>query len=253
MSDVQCSATTNTGFEWLNCEYAAGHPGQHHCRGYRWHSQPSAIDLTGRTYEDLLLELFTRVAALETVTPQDEPDGSEMQTETRITAMLHRIVQTLEDGFARIIERLPAPPPPVCGAPSLAGNSMLTERCELPAGHEGRHREGISTWPNRPNQHFEPVAAVTHPEYAERVSGSPAPVPASSEVARCPTLFREGQCLGYAGHDGDCSALPDSGNPQLEDPSEFEEPTTRRCEGIVDGLRCTLRADHTGHHSSMRR
>lgn len=53
------------------------------------------------------------------------------------------------------------------------------------------------------------------PAQTERASGSPAAV-------RCPTQYREGQCLGYAGHDGECSAVPDTGNSQLEDPSEFE-------------------------------
>lgn len=35
-----------------------------------------------------------------------------------------------------------------CNAVGDAPNSLGTERCELPAGHEGRHYEGISTWPN---------------------------------------------------------------------------------------------------------
>lgn len=45
---------------------------------------------------------------------------------------------------ADIADRQPAP---VCGEPSRAGNSLGKERCELPAGHDGRHVEGITTWP----------------------------------------------------------------------------------------------------------
>jgi hypothetical protein len=35
-----------------------------------------------------------------------------------------------------------------CNAVGDAPNSLGTERCELPAGHEGRHYQGIITWPN---------------------------------------------------------------------------------------------------------
>ncbi|MFK0018209.1 hypothetical protein [Streptomyces sp. NPDC090798] len=36
-----------------------------------------------------------------------------------------------------------------CNAPGDAPNSSGKERCELPAGHAGRHYEGITTWPQR--------------------------------------------------------------------------------------------------------
>lgn len=35
-----------------------------------------------------------------------------------------------------------------CNVVGDAPNSLGTERCELPAGHEGRHYEGATTWPN---------------------------------------------------------------------------------------------------------
>lgn len=39
-------------------------------------------------------------------------------------------------------------PPPPCNAPGDAPNSLGTERCELPAGHEGRrHKDGNTSWP----------------------------------------------------------------------------------------------------------
>ncbi|MCX4703880.1 hypothetical protein [Streptomyces sp. NBC_01373] len=37
-----------------------------------------------------------------------------------------------------------------CNAVGDAPNSLGTERCKLPAGHEGRHEEGINSWPQRP-------------------------------------------------------------------------------------------------------
>lgn len=39
------------------------------------------------------------------------------------------------------------PPVEVCNAAGDAPNSSGKERCELPAGHTGRHYEGITTWP----------------------------------------------------------------------------------------------------------
>lgn len=39
------------------------------------------------------------------------------------------------------------PPVEPCNAPGGAPNSIGKERCELPAGHAGRHYEGITTWP----------------------------------------------------------------------------------------------------------
>ncbi|NUP52330.1 MAG: hypothetical protein HOW97_34165 [Catenulispora sp.] len=47
-----------------------------------------------------------------------------------------------------------------CNAVGDAPNSLGTERCDLPAGHEGRHYEGITTWPNR-------VAAPARPDPEE--------------------------------------------------------------------------------------
>jgi hypothetical protein len=45
-----------------------------------------------------------------------------------------------------LADDLGAPP---CNAPGDAPNSSGKERCELPAGHNGRHVEGISSWPRR--------------------------------------------------------------------------------------------------------
>lgn len=37
-----------------------------------------------------------------------------------------------------------------CNAAGDAPNSSGKERCELPAGHEGRHKDGLMSWPQRP-------------------------------------------------------------------------------------------------------
>jgi hypothetical protein len=34
-----------------------------------------------------------------------------------------------------------------CNAVGDAPNSLGTERCKLPAGHDGRHKDGIDSWP----------------------------------------------------------------------------------------------------------
>lgn len=36
----------------------------------------------------------------------------------------------------------------VCCAGSTAPNAVGNESCTLPAGHNGRHRDGLTTWPN---------------------------------------------------------------------------------------------------------
>lgn len=47
-----------------------------------------------------------------------------------------------------------------CNAAGDAPNSLGTERCELPAGHAGRHQEGVTSWPqkNRPSSSEEKSA-----------------------------------------------------------------------------------------------
>jgi len=39
-----------------------------------------------------------------------------------------------------------------CNATGDAPNSLGTERCKLRAGHEGRHEDGITSWPQRPKE-----------------------------------------------------------------------------------------------------
>lgn len=39
-----------------------------------------------------------------------------------------------------------------CNAAGDAPNSLGTERCKLRAGHEGRHEDGITSWPQHPQE-----------------------------------------------------------------------------------------------------
>lgn len=100
--------------------------------------------------------------------------------------------------MAPIIDSLkPALLKVICGAPDGSGEIV----CGRDQGHDGRHMANGFSWPAKPV-----------PDQAEHASGSP---------VQCPTQFREGQCLGYAGHDGECSAVDGSGNPQMEGHEEF--------------------------------
>jgi hypothetical protein len=50
-----------------------------------------------------------------------------------------------DDIFAVTYEPVATP----CQASSSAPNALGNERCTLPVGHDGRHRDGTLTWPNR--------------------------------------------------------------------------------------------------------
>lgn len=178
--------------------------------------------------------------------PRRESDQREArQWRIDTTAKLNAMWKVLA-AMAPIIDSLAGAvvePPlrPMCGEPDHIGRL----HCEREPGHDGRHTSGNSSWPVRcPATHPANDKRCaksrghrgphdTHPSgWPERSSTTwkdPDPAPAQTERAsgspaavRCPTQYREGQCLGYAGHDGECSAVPDTGNSQLEDPSEFE-------------------------------
>ena len=167
-----------------------------------------------------------------------------------LDGMRGMLAQHISTNTAAVLARLePEPEQARCGEPDHSG----LYSCELEPGHAVRHANGLSSWPLKcdaidprsdgkdpglcvrvrghrgphttdprersmsarwndpePVTHVEPGLDYT----TERASGSPAAV-------RCPAQFREGQCLGYAGHEGECSALPDPREPQLENPEEF--------------------------------
>lgn len=121
--------------------------------------------------------------------------------------------------------------------PCGATHSPTGTTCIVVKGHTTEHRSDLRAGSGRvgwTDLAMTDIGAVTEAENKEaaqalgldylppdgaqneRASASPAAV-------RCPAQFREGQCLGYAGHEGECSALPDPGEPQLEDPGEFDE------------------------------
>lgn len=170
-----------------------------------------------------------------------------------LDGMQGMLAQHISTNTAAVLARLepaePVPLPVVCEAPDNTG----TLHCEKGPGHGGRHQSGNTSWPN-PCKQPHPTLGVTcctvkghttehlaaydtrygrvrwvdgQEQYQdlgtvrddgaqnERASASPAAV-------RCPAQFREGQCLGYAGHEGECSALPDPREPQLENQEEFD-------------------------------
>lgn len=240
----------------------------------RYADGPATDDLFSAHARDLraLDERMTRLEeAFRPALPRRDRDLSALRaalyelTEVVIarTSETNRLLERIADSVAPIVE-------PMCGEPDHISQLM----CELVAGHEGRHAAGISSWPVRcaephpdgsdrtcalPRGHrhdhsdssalghrwwHNDAEPVTHVEpgadYAERASGSPAPV-------RCVTQFREGQCLGYAGHDGECSAVPDSGSPTPEEPSESMESTyDRTSDDTLLSCRIHLRVAETG-------
>lgn len=151
---------------------------------------------------------------------------------SRLEEVAERIMLSLRTDLAAALDRLDPPKPPSCGAPDQAG--LYT--CELVDGHDGRHVNGISTWPNQcgaehPSLDVACVLVKGHTTGLHRAApdtrygrarwaddGAQTQFRERTPAAvRCPTQFREGQCLGYAGHEGECSALPDEpeecGNP----------------------------------------
>lgn len=167
---------------------------------------------------------------------------------------------------AQILGELKPVPPVFCETPDNTG----TLHCEKGPDHGGRHQSGNTSWPNpcgaaHPSldvtcatvkghttdhlaaydtrygrvrwadgeDQYQNLGTVEDGAQTERASGSPAAV-------RCPAQFREGQCLGYAGHEGECSALPDPREPQLENPEEFDHTSYASLDylnrrGVPDG------------------
>jgi hypothetical protein len=147
-------------------------------------------------------------------------NGEAQERHQEICAGLKFILDVLAT-MAPVIDSLkPAPLKVICGAEELHGMDHCP--CKLDAGHDGHHYCGTVAWPNHqapdmtghPEECHGEVCVKPSPAQAERASGSP---------VQCPTQFREGQCLGWAGHHGECSAVKGSGNPQMEDPAEFTE------------------------------
>lgn len=70
--------------------------------------------------------------------PGTEPPAIEQDT----------VLGALPQILALLRERLPSPPPPVCGQ----SNDRLYPHlnCDLPLGHHGRHSSGITSWPRDP-------------------------------------------------------------------------------------------------------
>lgn len=186
---VVCAAPDNTGT--LHCEKGPDHGGRHQSGNTSWPNpcrQPHpTLDVTCSTVKghttDHLAAYDPRYGRVRWVDDQEQ----------------YRDLGTVKDDGAATQA--------LCGA----AHPVESDRtCIRPEGHTAAHKSS-SRGSVRLVWNDEPAPAQN-----ERASGSPAAV-------RCPAQFREGQCLGYAGHDGECSAVPGSGSPQLEDPEEFDE------------------------------
>lgn len=159
--------------------------------------QASIVNHVNQALTDLGSGLDSRFTLLTEALRAGGQDAERRHRE--LEGLLNRVV-------AQILGELKPVPSVFCGAahPVESGRT-----CVRPEGHTAAHKSS-SRGSVRLVWNDEPAPAQN-----ERASGSPAAV-------RCPAQFREGQCLGYAGHEGECSALPDPREPQLENPEEFD-------------------------------
>lgn len=101
-------------------------------------TEPLALELTDEQREQLLRNVAQVFAAIDAfvqaVIPQAQAAG----------AAFAAIGRQLQD--AGLLDEHGKPVTP-CGAGSSAPNAHGNERCTLPAGHDGRHRDGTLTWP----------------------------------------------------------------------------------------------------------
>lgn len=254
MSDDQCDATTNTGFDLLNCDLARGHDGPHQCAGYSWPNvQPfqakqnySSAALAGAKFEDLFLDLFRRIEQLE----QRSASAEMLAEQARRIDELEKRLDTLS--------RQTGQPSPM-SVRSTITNHVDRALADLGSGLVSRMAEQHAQISAKLDAMWQvlgamapvidsPAEPATHVEpgldyQTERVSGSPAAV-------RCPTRFREGQCMGYAGHEGECSSIPGDGS-QMEDAGEFDVCAVSQryaAAGRGEVQDCHLPEGHDGMH-----
>lgn len=247
-----CGITHPAGHGLGTCNLDAGHDGNHSSGLANWppaRSNYRSDDLAGAKIDDLILDLFRRIEQLE----QDTASGA--ATDDMFAAQERRIAR-LEQRI-RYLERQLSSTPQTYDFSALQASitshlnraltdlgsgldtrfTLLTEALRARGRNdEQRHAQTgaklDTMWEmlRVMAEAIDRIIPAGHPEechgevcfksvpdgaQTERASGSPAAV-------RCPAQFREGQCLGYAGHEGECSALPDPWEPQLEDPGEFE-------------------------------
>jgi hypothetical protein len=124
------------------------------------------------TPEEDIRELFSRVAKLNDIAsallapewgseagiiptghplhPTQQFATLEVVRDEQTPGAIHELAAAVRDLTSAIrLEIADRQPVAKCGAPNNAANSLGTQRCELPAGHDGRHVEGISSWPQK--------------------------------------------------------------------------------------------------------
>lgn len=80
--------------------------------------------------------------------PTRQPVELQVMHDDQLPGAMHELAAAVRDLASSIrLEIADRQPIAKCGAPNNASNSLGTQRCELPAGHDGRHAEGISSWP----------------------------------------------------------------------------------------------------------
>lgn len=237
-----CPSTTYRGDEPVHCMLNAGHPGNHVLGTWSWPPEGgwSTVStppvetltdrgperdpgieqhLTGRTHDDLFYELFERMARIERLL---DPDAGRRSDYSALSS-------SLTNHFNRALTEL--------------GTGIAERHATVVQWQIDTTAKLNAIW--KVLGAMAPIIdslVVGEPcVQTERASGSPAP-------ERCPTQFREGPCMGYAGHDGDCSTVTYQ-LPRMEDPEESEECGRDPYPG--QGVPpCGLPAGHDGMHVS---
>lgn len=233
-----CGATLHNGTSSLYvCQREPGHSGDHQDRNFQWNPMvrplpeksreaqwEDRIRSAGGNRDELILQLFERVEQLE----QTSAGGAAVDD---MFATMNRARQRLAQGLGEVEKRMTRleqaqvygpGPHDLSALQASIKNHINRALADLGAGlgirlnamQDVLTRQQAAVLAQlipepEPVTHVEPGLDYT----TERASGSPAAV-------RCSTRFREGQCLGYAGHDGECSAI--QGGEQLEDSKGFE-------------------------------
>ena len=259
MTDDMCRATTNTGFGVATCYLRAGHTDPHDDGNQtRANVQPlqergpeqargnySSDQLTGIKIDDLILilDLFRRIEQLEQGTASGTATDDMFATTNRKHSHLAQSVGEMHERVTRLEQAAVYGPGPhdLSALQASIQNHVNRAITDLGTGIGEQHdqingdaQQRNQAMVDRLNAMWDVLTAMApvidrlgqvysrevivkigdELVQTERASGSPAAV-------RCPARFREGQCLGYAGHEGECSALPDPREPQLENPEEF--------------------------------
>lgn len=210
------------------CVLPSGHTGLHGLG-------PNSGDyLSGRPVEEVVLELLRRVSSLEQVTGRHsasllrvrEPVPEDVRQTLRgigrgITAIMGKLdrlgaepvrwvtqIGEIADGVKALLETVQTPE--LCGVGSTAANARGDERCDQPAGHEGRHYMGITSWSREQASPPEPEIELTPDMLSEVADAMDQVMDAGGHVYDEPVRLQcdiYDWCTRDRGHSEDCSEL----------------------------------------------